>query len=183
MSVARQLVVWVLATCCSLWTAASFAQVQHQPSSSQEDSLRKFLRNYVGNSDEGKATRYSSAFLDLNDDGAVEVIVYLTGNGWCGTGGCTSLVLAPEGPSYRVVAKITATRPPIRVLASTSKGWHDISVVARVNAVEPTYEAILSFDGKSYPGNPSIPPARKRVGAAGGKIVVPYASEGTSLYP
>jgi hypothetical protein len=36
-------------------------------------------------------------------------------------------------------------------LATKSNGWYDIGVVARKNGTEPLYEAILSFDGKSYP--------------------------------
>jgi hypothetical protein len=171
----------ILVTCCVFLAAACFAHPQYQPSSNQEDSLTTFLRDYVGNSEVGKTTRYSSALVDLKDDGAREVIVYLTGDGWCGTGGCTTLVLEPEGPSYRVVTKITITRPPIRVLTSRSNGWHDISVVARINGIEPAHDAVLSFDGKSYPGNPTAPPSRKKT-AAGGKIVVPYAGEGTPLF-
>lgn len=162
--------------------AACFTHPQDQPSSNQEGSLATFLRDYVGNSEVGKTTRYSSALVDLKDDGAREVIVYLTGDGWCGTGGCTTLVLEPEGSSYRVVTKITITRPPIRVLNSRSNGWHDISVVARINGVEPLYETILPFDGKTYPGGPSVPPAHRLEGKVAGKIVMPATTEGTPLY-
>jgi hypothetical protein len=172
----------VLAACVFLASACP-AQSQHQSSSSQENSLRTFLQKYVGNSDEKQTTRYSCAFVDLKDNGRQEVIVYLAGNGWCGTGGCTMLVLAPEGSSYSVVTKITVTRPPIRVLSSRSNGWHDISVVARINGVEPTYEAILPFDGKTYPSNPSMLPAHQLEGKVEGRIVIPVTSEGTPLYP
>jgi hypothetical protein len=92
-----------------------FAQPQHRPSSGQEDSLKSFLQNYVGSSDDDKQTRYFSAFVDLNDDGTQEVVVYLTRDGWCGSGGCTTLVLALKSSSYRIVTKITITRPPIRI--------------------------------------------------------------------
>jgi hypothetical protein len=110
---------------------ACSAQSQLQSSSNHEISLRKFLQKYAGNSDEKQKTRYSYAFVDLKDNGAREVIVYLTGDGWCGTGGVTTLVLAPEGASYNLITKITVTRPPIRVLSTRSNGWHDISVMAR----------------------------------------------------
>jgi hypothetical protein len=174
--------VGILATFFVFLGAACSAQSSRLPNSSQENSLRKFLQDYVGNSDEGRTTRYSSAFVDLKDDGTNEVTVYLSGHFWCGAGGCTTLVLAPQGSSYGVVTKITVTRPPIRMLNTKSHGWHDISVVARFNAVEPMYEAALAFDGKSYPSNPSIPPSQKKADATGGKIVVPYPGEGTPLF-
>jgi hypothetical protein len=168
---------------CSLFPSATcLAQLEHQQNSSWENSLRKFLRDYVGNSDEGKTTRYSSAFVDLKDDGTKEVIVYLSGRAWCGTGGCTMLILSPEGTSYRVVTKTTVTRLPIRVLDTKSNGWHDISVVARINGIEPLYETMLPFDAETYPSNPSMSPARRLDGKVHGKIVMPVTAEGTPLY-
>src|ERR1019366_6602930 len=128
------------------------------------------------------ATRYSSAFVDLKDDGTKEVIVYLSGRGWCGIGGCSMLILAPEGTSYRVVTKTTITRLPIRVLATKSNGWHDISVVVAGGGTQPGYEAELSFDGKTYPSNPYCSPgsplrwrgSRKNSGAVTAKGKPPY---------
>jgi len=130
-----------------LLIAAHFAAAQAIP-----DSLTKALQNYVGTPDaESKASEFAVTFVDLNDDGVKEAIVYLSSNGWCGTGGCTMLILTPEGASFRVVSKIPAVRLPIWVLTSKSNGWHNIGVVGRKNGTEPMYESILSFDGKSYP--------------------------------
>jgi len=92
------------------------------------------------------------------------------------------LILSPEGASYRVVTETTITRLPIRVLATKSNGWHDISVVVAGGGIQPAYDAVLSFDGKSYPSNPSTPPARRLNGKAEGKIVMPVTTEGTLLY-
>jgi hypothetical protein len=100
-----------------------FAQQQHQsgvPASTEEKFLKKFFQNYLGDGD--KTARYSVAFIDLNGDGTQEAIVYITGGGWCGSGGCVTLILARNSHSYRVVTKITITRPPIRVLANASNG-------------------------------------------------------------
>ncbi|MGA7905811.1 MAG: hypothetical protein WCA16_00290, partial [Candidatus Sulfotelmatobacter sp.] len=122
-----------------LGALAPLAQGQNQTSSAQDQRVRKFLQKYVGIPDEEtKTTHYSTAFVDLRDDGTNnQVIVYLSSGGWCGTGSCTMLILAAEGTSYRVVAKTTITRLPIRVLVKKSNGWHDISVVARTNGNEP----------------------------------------------
>jgi hypothetical protein len=171
----------VLAAGFLFLSATCIGQLEHPPNSSRENSLRKFLRDYVGNSDEGRTTRYSSAFVDLKDDGVQEAIVYFTGP-WCGTGGCTMLILAPKGTSYRVVTRTTVTRLPIRVLATKSNSWHDISVVVAGGGIQPGYDAVLSFDGKTYPRNPSTPPARRLEGKVEGKIVMPVTGEGTPLY-
>jgi hypothetical protein len=146
----------VFATCC-------IAQTIHEPTSKQAESLKTFLQKNLGESyppfEREGPTRYSSAFVDLKDDGTKDVIVYVSGRGWCGTGGCVMLILAPEGESYRVVTETTITRPPIRVLATKSNGWHDISVLVAGGGIQPGYEAGISFDGKTYPSNPSVLPA------------------------
>jgi hypothetical protein len=165
--------------------AGCLAQPQHQPSSKQEDSLKKFLQNYVGSSADNKTTQYSSAFVDLKDDGTHEVVVYLTGEGLCGSGGCTTLILAPKDSSYKIVTKITITRPPIRVLTTKSNGWHDITVRVQGGGTIRAYEAKLSFDGRTYPSNPSTTPARRLAEKAPGEEVVPVTAlteGGTPLY-
>ena len=161
--------------------ASCLAQPQDRPGADRDNSLKHFLQSYVGvlPDEVVKDTRYSAAFVDLRDDGAKEVIVYLSGSAWCGTGGCTMLILAPEGTSYKVVTKTTVTRLPIRMLATKSNGWHDISVVARTNGVEPLYDSILSFDGKTYPGSP---PARRLGGKVERKIVIPVTADDIPLY-
>lgn len=160
----------------SVLCATSFATAQSKP-----DQLTEFLQNYVGAPvGETKTTRYSAAFVDLRDDGTREVLVYLSLGGWCGTGGCTMLILAPEGTSYRVITKVPAARLPIRVLDTKSNGWRDIGLVARKSGVEPLYEAILSFDGKSYPG--SVLEARESNGKVPGKTVVPTTMPDKPLY-
>src|SRR5436190_1567725 len=112
-----------------------------------------------------------------------EAIVYLMGGEWCGSGGCTMLILASEASSFRVVTKITITRPPIRVLSSTSHGWHSIGVWVAGGRIEPAFEAELSFDGKSYPGNPSVPPARRLAAQVAGNVVIPSSQAGMPLFP
>jgi hypothetical protein len=165
--------------------SACLAQRQHKPSSGQVESLKKFLQNYVGNSDDDRTTEYSSAFVDLKDDGTQEIIVYLTGDGWCGSGGCTTLILAPKDSSYAVVTKITIVRPPIRILVTKLNGWHDIAVRVQGGGIINPYEAKLSFNGSTYPRNPSVSPARRLVEKVAGEEVIPITAlteKGTPLY-
>jgi hypothetical protein len=144
-----------------------------------DDQLRKFLDTYI---QDGKdETRFFSAPVDLHGNGKPQQIVYLTGNGWCGSGGCTALVVAPEESTYKLVTKITIARLPIRVLPTTTNGWHDIAVVVQGGGIERAYVAKLSFDGRTYPTNPTIAPAIPLKGTVAGKIVVPASAEGSPI--
>ena len=60
-----------------------------------------------------------------------EDIVYISGPGWCGSGGCTMLILEPSGSSFNVLGKVTIVQLPIRVLHSTSHGHPDIGVLVQ----------------------------------------------------
>ncbi len=173
----------VLAAGWVLLAASFFAQTVHQPTPKQEDSLKRFLRGYLKDpSYDYKTARYFSAFVDLKDDGTRQVIVYFTDQHSCGSGGCTTLILAPEGSSYKVVTSITIAWPPIRVLASRLNGWRDIAVQVHGGGIVHPYEAKLSFNGKTYPRNPTVPPARRLTEKVAGEVVVPLDAEGKPLY-
>src|SRR6476660_3332422 len=148
----------------SVLLATSLAQGQAPratPLPAAENSLKQFLRDYVRQRDrksfDDKTIRYFHSFIDLNGDGTKEAIVYIVGRAWCGSGGCNTLILARSGASWRVVKTIMITRPPIRVLASTSHGWHSITVGVAGGGIAEAYEAELRFDRRSYPGNPTVP--------------------------
>ena len=134
-----------------------------------ETSIRRFLQNW----DEDDELQYILAFYDLNNDGKNEDIVYLTSRKWCGSGGCNTLILEQNDDSWEIISRTTLTRPPIRVLKSISKGWHSLSVWVQGGGIQPGYEAELIFDGKTYPMNPTIPPAQKVVGESTEKELIP----------
>jgi hypothetical protein len=152
-------------------------KTQAKPSGSEE-ALRRFLQTF----DDEKTTQYVAAFRDLNADGRPEAVVYLIGRKWCGTGGCTTLVRTPDGDFWRMVARITITRTPIRVLEETSNGWHSIAVWVQGGGVQPGYEAELPFDGKTYPSNPSVPPALRPDQKPAGSVVIPTSQDSKPLY-
>jgi hypothetical protein len=122
------------------------------------DRLEAWLRGYVAHEDVSstKPTRYAAAFTDLSEDGRPEVVVRLSGGGWCGSGGCTMLVLSDLGNTFRVVSRITITQLPIRVLQSKTNGWHDLGVTISGGGVDKAFEARLAYDGRAYATNPSV---------------------------
>jgi hypothetical protein len=146
-------------------------------------SLKTFLRNRLSDipSEVSRGARYRAAFVDLNDDGDNEVIVYLYGGRLCGTGGCNTYILDGERPNYRIVTMLSIGFPPIHVLPAKSHGWHDISIVVAGGGVRGPYVAELSFNGTSYPENASVPPARPARARGAGQVVIPRPPRGPLL--
>jgi len=168
-----------------LFMTGCLAQAQTQSVSqpqSVEASLKQFLQSYDRKHSNDKTTRYLVAFKDLNEDGIPEAIVYFMGDGWCGSGGCFTFILKQKSDSWRFVTKITITRPPIRVLTKKSHGWHDIAVWVQGGGIQHGYEAELKYDGKTYPSNPTVPPAQQMKEKVAGETVIPSVKGGTPLY-
>jgi hypothetical protein len=172
----------VLGLCPFIPAGGGLGQGAHQPDEKEGSSLESFLRAYLSDMQANDRTAaYFSAFVDLEDHGPQDVIVYFTSQHLCGSGGCATLILAPEGSSYRVVTRITIAWPPLRVLETRSHGWHDIAVGVQGGGIQPGYEAKLSFDGHTYPSNPTVPPSQRLRGKAAGKVVVPSDAKGKLL--
>ncbi len=165
----------ILTICGWLFLLAAGAAAQ--PTKPAEN-LNEFLRSYLHESSTPDL-RYAVAFVHLTA-GSEAAIVYIEGGGWCGSGGCTALILAPEKSSYRVVSKLTIVRLPIRVLDTSTNGWRDLAVTVVGGGILRADEAWLRFDGKTYPTNPSVEPARQLPTNARGKIVI---SDKTRLTP
>ncbi len=143
-----------------------------------QNSVRSFLRTL----DDDKTTKFIAAFRDLNADESPEAIVYLIGPKWCGSGGCSTLVLRHDGGHWTLVSNIRITRPPIYVLNGVSNGWHDIGVLVQGGGVQNGFESELKFDGHTYPTNPSTPPASRLEGQPNGDVVIASTAGATSLY-
>jgi hypothetical protein len=116
--------------------------------------------------------RYYSRAIDLNGDGRDETVVYVVSPMYCGTGGCNTLVFTPRDGGLREVSSLSITRPPIVAAETTSNGWRDLVVHVSGGGILPGYDARLRFDGRSYPGNPSVPPAEPVKGAVKGAVLI-----------
>jgi hypothetical protein len=167
------------AVCVVLLAADSLGRQQSSPKSVSKISVEQFLRKYLHDPQfgEDKATQYSVAFVNLGGNPKDEVVVYISGPRWCGSGGCLLLVLEPNGSSYTVIGRTTIVRLPIRVLQNRTNGWRDIGVRVQGGGIQPGYEAALPFDGKKYPSNPSLPPARRLTEDAVGELIIPESGK------
>lgn len=111
--------------------------------------------------DDGALT-YAQASVDLNGDGTGEVLAYVMGPMVCGSGGCNLYVLAPEGEDggegWRVVTRTSVTRTPVGVLTTSTNGWRDLAVSIGGGGAQAGWVR-LTYDGRTYPTNPTAPPA------------------------
>lgn len=93
-------------------------------------------------------------------DGQPDLTVALmVGDGWCGSGGCHLAVVQGDGDEARLVGWSTISRPPVQVLPSRNHGLPDLSVLICGGGIMVCQHSILSFNGETYPLNPSMPPA------------------------
>ena len=86
----------VLAWGCTGALPARQAAVTNGPS----EALKVYLRGSLSISGKDPTTRMTAVSVNTHD-GKTEEIVYVSGQGWCGSGGCTMLILEPEDlPSW-----------------------------------------------------------------------------------
>src|SRR5437867_11803455 len=86
-----------LATACSIFLVSDCVGKGRTQVQRVEDSLKRFLRDYVAGLDAGggMTTAYVAAFAGLADAGGKEVFVYLPNDCWWRTGGSMMLIWLP----------------------------------------------------------------------------------------
>lgn len=147
------------------------------------EALKNYLRDYLsvgGKVSPDMTTRITAVEVET-ENGKAEDIVYVSGQRWCGSGGCTLLILEPAESTFNVLGRVTIVQLPIRLLSSRKYGHPDIGVTVQGGGIQTGYEAVLSFNGKRYPGNPSLPPARK-THLAQGKVIIATTEGSVPLY-
>jgi hypothetical protein len=159
------------------------AEADHAQS---DAGLRAFLQHYAGErSAVDKETRYVAASAKLNaaNPASEQVLVYLLGPNWCGSGGCAMLVLDHVGADYKIVTKLSIVQLPVRILESRSHQWRDIGVWVAGGGILHGHEAQLRFNGKSYPRNPSAGAAKPSRAKSRGKEAITETDGAVALYP
>lgn len=119
-----------------------------------QSALLAYIQPFDSTPDAG---RWPLAWADLNGDGLKDAVALSNDADWCGSGGCTLLILEaiPEvdqeelGP-FRVAAEVSMVDAPVVWLGSRANGWHDLGVTD-----EEGRTIRLSFDGETYPFSPA----------------------------
>jgi hypothetical protein len=91
---------------------------------------------------------------DLNGDGTQEIFVGFTGSYFCGTGGCTVLLLTAKG---HPITQFSVTDYPIIIDSKKTNGWNDLILYSNGK------NHLVKFNGKKYPSNPSVLPVFKAI--------------------
>lgn len=146
-------------------------------------ALKSFLQDHLrGKSHtEDMSAQFFAASVSL-DDKTPMMLVYVSGQRWCGSGGCTALLLREHASSFEFMQKFTLARRPIRVLCSKTNGWRDIAMWVRGGGITG-HAVVLHFDGSRYPSNPSMAPAvSATVFAECGQDLV-LGGPGENVYP
>jgi hypothetical protein len=102
--------------------------------------------------------RYAHNRIDLNGDRQDEVVATVIGPYTCGTGGCNLYVFQSSPAGLRPVSRMSLFKPPLVVSDQRHNGWRDLITRVRIDAGHGHY-ARLPFNGRTYPSNPSTPPA------------------------
>ena len=134
------------------------------------------LRNY-------ESTPYLFAFVELAGTGKRQAIIYLTGREWCGTGGCTMLVLTQQDSSYRVLGRIPTVKLPIRLLESRSHGWRDLAVFTQGGGILVGHQERVRFDGDMYYRESPEVGEEGHVQRVEGAIILSRKDKAVQLYP
>jgi hypothetical protein len=96
--------------------------------------------------------RFSYSEVDLNDDNEQELFVAMRGRYFCGNAGCTVFLLNSKGEK---INGFTIVNGPIAVTPDKTNGWHNLVIPSSGRFY------LVKYNGKSYPGNPSVQPEFK----------------------
>jgi len=91
--------------------------------------------------------KFSFQEVDLNNDGKKEVFVNFFTPYFCGTGGCSLLLLDSD---LNIITRFTVTETPIYISPETRNGWNVLMVKSKDDW------KTLEFRNGKYPSNPSM---------------------------
>ena len=136
---------------------ASLASAATHAVGAERSNVGRALADWVDQKHSPAPEQFRYAFVDLNGDLVQEAVVLIAGPGYCGSGGCTLVVMKREDDRLKVFSSSTITREPICIAAEDRQGWKSL-VVTVGGGGGPDGQAVLRFDGSRYPMNPSMQP-------------------------
>lgn len=97
--------------------------------------------------------RYIYFYEDLNDDKKDEIIVFLWGDNYSGTGGGTLMIFNNK---YNLISKTTVVNMPIIISKNKTNGYRDIIVKVEGGGVYKEFYSVLQYENNKYPLNASV---------------------------
>jgi hypothetical protein len=117
------------------------------------DQIRTYLNTNLLKEDIKVLTEDQRYFqyeqVDLNDDGIFEYLIGFQNSYFCGTGGCTFMLINNDGS---LITKFSVSETPFIVSNAKSNGYKDLIVSSKGKL------HFLQYNGKTYPKNPSVAP-------------------------
>lgn len=140
--------------------------IDQVPSESQADLaierlIRRELGSFYNRTNYQMVSRWASYqynLVDLNGDKSPEALVLLSGAYECGTGGCTAFVLTQKDKKWKVLTRLSLVKDSIGVSEERTQSWRDLLIKVSGGGIVPHWRR-LTFDGKTYPSNPTVKPA------------------------
>lgn len=139
-------------------TIPASAYPANASSKATAELVRKSLVDSILKADlasmDSSARKFVFSEMDLNADGQNEIFVGFTGGYFCGSGGCTIMLLDSEG---HAITQFTVSEYPVIVDNNKTNGWSDLIINSNGK------NHLMKFDGKKYPSNPSVQPVYKMI--------------------
>ncbi|MDY2586821.1 hypothetical protein [Winogradskyella aquimaris] len=107
----------------------------------------KFLKEADLRSIPKEERKFQLYKIDLNSDGKNEVFVNFLTSYFCGSGGCTILLLSND---LEPITKFTVTRTPLFAEQTIKNGWRILLTRSEGELKE------LTYNNGAYPSNPSM---------------------------
>lgn len=114
--------------------------------------LEKIIMNNDNITDDNK-DRYIYFYEDLNDDKKDEIVVFLWGDNYSGTGGGTLMVFNNK---YDLISRTTVVNMPIIINKNKTNGYKNIMVKVEGGGVYKGFYSLLKYENKTYPLNASM---------------------------
>ncbi|WP_343343318.1 hypothetical protein [Terrisporobacter petrolearius] len=114
--------------------------------------LEKIIMNNDNITEDNK-DRYIYFHEDLNDDKKDEILVFLWGDNYSGTGGKTLMVFNNK---YDLISRTTVVNMPIIISKNKTNGYKNIMVKVEGGGVYKGFYSLLKYENKRYPLNASM---------------------------
>ena len=128
----------------------AFESVSAKPPAAPEIlAVRRFLRAEEIRDKDDLSARFWTSRLP----GTSLILAYVQSQGDCGTGGCTLLLLRPNGASFKVESYYPAILRPVTLLPTRHSDQPDLGVRCRCASTEngwAVYQVPLRFNGWRY---------------------------------